>query len=245
MRRLIESQPAWLLHSRPFRDTSLLLDFLTLEHGRVSAIARGARGARSKTRALLQPFQPLSVSLAGTSELLNLRQVESQGMALSFVGERLFSALYVNELLVRLLVGHEGEASLFSLYGQTLQDLGGDRALEPLLRSFELRLLDLLGYGLQFSHEAQSQSPILAEAWYYLGEDSSFVRQLQIREAEPAAAQALFPGQELLRIADGDYRAESTRKAAKRLLRQALQQHMTERPLTSRQLFHRSGNTGD
>jgi len=246
MRRQIENQPAWLLHSRPFRDTSLLLDFLTLDHGRVGVIARGARGAKSRTRALLQPFQPLSVSLYGTGELLNLRQVEAQGAALPLAGERLFAALYVNELLARLLGGHESETSLFGLYGQVLEELYGTAPLEPVLRSFELKLLDVLGYGLQFGHEAASQEPVLAGRWYYLGEDSSFVQQMYIADRDPVpSGQLLFPGDELHRIAVGDFSADSTRRIAKRLLRQVLQQHLSGRPLTSRLLFRGSENADD
>lgn len=238
MSRLIENQPAWLLHSRPFRDTSLLLDFLTPDHGRVSAIARGARGPKSRTRALLQPFQPLSISVAGRSELLNLRLVEPRGPARPLLGERLFSALYINELMVRLLPGHESEADLFETYGQILLDLAGPAELEPLLRSFELQLLDTLGYGLQFAHEADNSEAIAGEGWYYLREDSGFVRQLQVQDPQhQSSAVQLYPGAELLLIAAQNFSAASTRKYAKRLLRQVLQQHLSERPLASRELF--------
>lgn len=238
MSRLIENQPAWLLHSRPFRDTSLLLDFLTPDHGRISAIARGARGPRSRTRALLQPFQPLSISVAGRSELLSLRLVEARGSARPLIGERLFSALYINELMVRLLPVHESETELFDTYGQVLNELAGTAELEPLLRSFELQLLDTLGYGLQFSHDADNGEAIVAELWYYLREDSGFVRQLQMQDQlHQSTAVQLYPGAELLLIAAHDFGATSTRKYAKRLLRQVLQQHLSERPLASRELF--------
>jgi DNA repair protein RecO (recombination protein O) len=238
MRKLIENQPAWLLHSRPFRDSSLLLDLLTLEHGRISALARGARGPRSRTRALLQPLQPLQVTLAGSGELLSLRQVEARGAALLLSGERLFAALYLNELLVRLLPGHESEAGLFELYAGTLQCLATDRDMEPRLRSFELGLLELLGYGLQFDQESHSSKPVVNEAWYYFAEDGGFVRQLQIDESHSLAVD-LYPGHELLRIGMQDFSVASTRGYAKRLLRQALRRHLSERPLTSRELFRR------
>jgi DNA repair protein RecO (recombination protein O) len=236
MTRLIDRQPAWLLHSRPFRDTSLLLDFLTVE-GRVSALARGARSAKSTTRALLQPFQPLLVSLAGRSELLNLRQAEASGPARPLTGERLFSALYVNELLVRLLRGQESEAELFNAYGEVLRELASGAELEPVLRCFELQLLDTLGYGLQFSHEAETGEVLTDEGWYYLHADSGFVRQSQGQLTQASASHALYPGAELRKIAARDFAAGSTRRIAKRLLRQVLQQHMSERPLTSRELF--------
>jgi DNA repair protein RecO (recombination protein O) len=239
MSRPVEKQSAWLLHSRPFRDTSLLLDFLTPEFGRVSAIARGARGPRSKQKALLQPFQPLTISLYGRTELLNLREVEAAGPGVVLSGERLFSALYVNELMTRLLRGHEGEATLFSLYSAVLAGLGADVELEPLLRDFELRVLDALGFGLQFSHEAETGELLAADAWYYLHQDTGFVRQQQ--KLAHAAQQDLYPGHELHKIAVRDFGASSTRACAKRLLRQVLQHHISERPLTSRELFMEPG----
>jgi DNA repair protein RecO (recombination protein O) len=237
MSRPVEKQSAWLLHSRPFRDTSVLLDFLTPEFGRVSAIARGARGPRSKHKAILQPFQPLTISLFGRSELLNLRDVEAAGPGVLLTGERLFSALYVNELMTRLLRGHEGEATLFGLYSTVLAGLGSNAELEPLLRDFELRVLDALGFGLQFSHEAETGEVLAPDAWYYLHQDTGFVRQRGAHEAQ----QDLYAGHELHRIAARDFAASSTRSCAKRLLRQVLQHHMSERPLTSRELFMEPG----
>jgi DNA repair protein RecO (recombination protein O) len=238
MANVIDNQPAWLLHSRPFRDTSLLLDFLTPDHGRVSAIARGARSGRPATRALLQPFHPLSISLAGRSELLNLRLVEARGPARPLLGERLFAALYINELMVRLLPGQESETELFDAYALVLQELAGTAELEPLLRSFELRLLDALGYGLQFTHEADNNEAIAEDGWYYLREDSGFVRQLQVQQMQQrSAASQLYPGRELQLIAAENFAAQSTRQYAKRLLRQVLQQHLSAKPLTSRELF--------
>jgi DNA repair protein RecO (recombination protein O) len=241
MNRPLDKQPAWLLHSRPFRDTSVLLDFLTPDLGRVSAIARGARGPRSKYKALLQPFQPLTISLFGRSELLNLRDAEAAGPSQVLIGERLFSALYVNELMVRLLRGHEAEATLFSLYGAVLAGLGTGADLEPLLRDFELRVLDALGFGLQFTHEAETGEVLAAEGWYYLHQDTGFVRQRHLHDAPQDSSHNLYRGHELHKIAARDFAESATRACAKRLLRQVLQHHMSERPLTSRELFMEPG----
>ena len=241
MTRPLDKQSAWLLHSRPFRDTSLLLDFLTPELGRVSALVRGARGPRSKYRALLQPFQPLTISLSGRTELLNLRDAEAASPALVLTGEHLFAALYINELMVRLLHGHEGEAALFSLYGATLATLGTRADLEPLLRDFELRVLDTLGFGLQFTHEAETGEVLVADGWYYLHQDTGFVRQRQIQDSRQSSAHNVYPGLELQKIALRNFAEGTTRKYAKRLLRQVLQHHMSERPLTSRELFMEPG----
>jgi DNA repair protein RecO (recombination protein O) len=232
---------AWLLHSRPFRDTSLLLDFLTLEQGRVSAIARGARTQKGRGRSTLQPFAPLRISLAGKHELRTLQSSEASAPSLSLQGERLFAGFYLNELLVRLLHGHEPEPTVFHAYTRTLGQLSVAGEVEPLLRQFELRLLDALGYGLQFEHDAESGEELQPEAWYYLQADSGFVRQLQTPASDVDAVRAgLFPGWALIRIADADFTGADTRRHAKRLLRQVLHQHLGGKELVSRQLFARA-----
>ncbi len=119
----IRSQAAYLLHSRPFRDSSLLLDLLTRDHGRISAIARGVRSAKSKNKALLQSFVPLQVNLSGKSELKTLTQVEALSGPLVLRQRNLFAALYMNELLSRLLHRQEGDIDIFSLYESSLGQL--------------------------------------------------------------------------------------------------------------------------
>lgn len=234
----IDMQSGWLLHSRPYRDTSMLLDFFTEESGRVSAVARGIRNPKAKQKAFLQPFIPLHISLSGRGELQNLRQVEARSAALFLHGEALFSALYINELMVRLVAGHERDKTLFDAYSEVLQELSSGAQIEPLLRTFELRLLENLGYGLQLAHEADSDNPVVAEGWYYLQADGGFVRQLQVSESDAGASSGhLYCGEELQRIGRADFSAVSTRRAAKRLLRAVLQQHLSERPLGSRELF--------
>jgi DNA repair protein RecO (recombination protein O) len=234
----IDIQAGWLLHSRPYRDTSMLLDFFTEESGRVSAIAKGIRNPKAKNKALLQPFVPLYISLSGRGELQNLRQVEARSPALFLKGESLFSALYVNELMVRLVAGHETDKELFGAYSLVLQELSAGADIEPLLRSFELRLLENLGYGLQLSHEADSDNPVVSDGWYYLQSDGGFVRQLQVAEDYVGTAKdKLYAGTELQNIARADFSQATTRKVAKHLLRFVLQQHLSERPLGSRELF--------
>ena len=236
---------AWLLHSRPFRDTSLLLDFFTLERGRVSAIARGARSSKSRLRSLLQPFMPLVIDTVGRHELQTLRGCEVRTPPLGqLLGERLFAGFYVNELLVRLLGTHEAEASLFRAYEETLQALAGAQDMEMLLRCFELELLENLGYGVQFDSDANSGEILEEQACYYLQTDGGFVRQQQAWLPE-AGAQGLYPGNELRRIMLRDFSAASTRRCAKQLLRELLQRHLGDRPLSSRELFRRHRKVPD
>lgn len=230
----------WLLHSRPFRDTSLLLDFMTLEQGRVSAIARGARTQKGRGRSTLQPFTALRITLGGNHELRNLQSAEAAAPALMLKGERLFAGFYMNELLVKLLRGHEAEPAVCHAYAEAIAGLAGVDEIEPLLRSFELRLLDALGYGLQFDHDAESGEALEDTGWYYLQAESGFVRQLQAPASEAEALRAgLYPGSALRLIASANFAAESTRRQAKRLLRQVLQQHLGGKEITSRKLFVR------
>ena len=109
----IELQPAWVLHSQPFQNTSLLVDFFSLEHGRLRAVAKGARRPTAKNKALLQVFQPLLISLAGRHDLKTLTAVEVSHGGTGLQGSRLFSGLYLNELLVRLLLPHEAHPDLY------------------------------------------------------------------------------------------------------------------------------------
>lgn len=232
-------QNAWLLHSRPFRETSLLLEFLTEHHGRVSAVARGYRGARSRGRPALQPFVPLLVSFSGKHELKSLKSCEFAAASRPLSGTRLFAGFYLNELLVKLLHAHEAEHRLFSVYTEAVGALGAGRAVEPVLREFELALLDSLGYGLQLGHDADSGEEIHETASYYLKVESGFVRQMQ---PVPGLDDSnLYPGSALRKISAGDYAEENTRMLAKRMLRQVLQYHLGGRQLGSRQLFRKSG----
>jgi DNA repair protein RecO (recombination protein O) len=230
---------AWLLHSRPFRETSLLLDFFSLERGRFSAIARGVRSAKSNKRALLQPFTPLNLAVAGKTDLLTLKSVDADGPALLLTGAALFSALYVNELVTRLLSGVEAEPALFALYQDTLCALQEGSDVEVALRLFELQLLDTLGYGVDFAHDAEHGAAVEAGARYYLHPESGLVRQHAVDSAASREHQ-LYGGAELLAIARRDFSASQTRRAAKLLLRQLLGRHLGERELASRELFRSS-----
>ena len=217
--------PAFVLHSRPYRESSALVDFFSPE-GRFRAVLRGARG---KTGTLARPFIPLEAEFRGRGELKNVARLESAGIPNLLFGEALFSGLYLNELLVRLLPADDPQPSLFDHYALTLQALAANRPLEPLLRAFEWRLLDQLGYGFPLDTDIAGQ-PIMAEGIYRLLPDSGLERVGQLQPG-------LFVGQVLLALADADWDAPGTLAAAKRLMRQALAPHLGGRPLVSRELF--------
>ncbi|AJO76752.1 MULTISPECIES: DNA repair protein RecO [Pseudomonas] len=220
-------QPAYVLHSRAYRESSALVDFLTPQ-GRLRAVLRGARG---KAGTLARPFVPLEVEFRGRGELKNVGRMESAGTATWLNGEALFSGLYLNELLIRLLPAEDPHPAIFEHYAATLLALAEGRALEPLLRAFEWRLLDDLGYGFALDSDIHG-APVLAEGLYRLQVDAGLE---QVHLLQPG----LFNGTELLAMAQADWSAPGALAAAKRLMRQALAVHLGGRPLVSRELFRK------
>src|SRR3989338_7069088 len=158
-------QPAYLLHCYPYLDTSLLVEVLTGNHGRLGLVARGGRGPATRHRPFLQPFRPLLISWSGRGELGTLTGCEGHGPAIVLQGTSLYSGFYMNELLLRLVARQDPHAGLFQHYEQALQGLGledGQRAL----RLFEKRLLEALGYGLQLKYDAADHRPLNAAGTY-------------------------------------------------------------------------------
>jgi len=232
----IELQPAWVLHAQPFQNTSLLVDFFSLDYGRLRAVARGARRPTSKTKAILQPFQPLLISLMGRNELKNLTATEVSHGALSLQGTRLFSGLYLNELLVRLLMTHEANPDLYRSYQEALIALSGERDVMAVLRRFELDLLEALGYGLNLHEDCRTGAPIAKEGRYLYLVDEGFERVPASFDAH-GPAQALFSGAEICALRSCEFTDKAHRRAAMRLTRLALQRLLGDKPLMSRELF--------
>ena len=137
------NQPAWVLHHRPFRDTSRILDILSLEHGRLSLVARGARSAKSKLRGYLRPFTPLQLSWVIRSDLGTLTGAEMNGAPISLTGDALLSGYYVNELLLNLLHRHDPQPEIHAAYASTVAALAGSSDIAASLRHFEIELLRL------------------------------------------------------------------------------------------------------
>lgn len=233
----VQTQPGYVLHTRPYRDSSLLVDVLSRDFGRVSLIARGQRQARQKSRRPLQPFVPLLLSWRGKSDLKTLTAAENNAAGVFLSGHYLYSGLYANELLVRLLPQGDAYPEVFSIYQQLLVRLAAGEELEPTLRGFEFSLLDELGYGIELSAEATTGEAIQPQGIYAYVAEAGFVA---LASNDPRAASG-FLGQDLLAIAADDYHLPETRRAAKRLSRLALAAHLGNRPLKSRELF-RSGN---
>ena len=219
-------EPVWVLHRRPYRDTSELVDLFTRHHGRVAAIARGSRSGRR--RVPLEPFQPLHASWSGRGELVTLGAVESRGPGLQAAGRRLLSMFYVNELLLRLTARQDPQPEMFSLYEDTIHSLAGDRQEATVLRVFERDLLELLGYGLVLDRDADGSAVEPAIRYVYRLEEGP----------RPASRQSpgtlSISGATLAAIRTGRFETADCLHEARVLLTAAIDHQLGGRPLKTR-----------
>lgn len=233
----IEFQPAYILHTRPYRDTSLLIDFFTPEMGRVGAVARGVRQSKGTKRALLNPFTRLLVSLQGKSSLKLMTAIEAEGPVCHLSGAQLYSGFYLNELLVRLLPEMDAHPQLFYTYQTCLHNLQAAVELEPLLRNFEFTLLQELGYAVDFFSDSLTGADIVSDGHYGFDSQMGFFRIEQTSNTPLSSSVPIFFGKDILNTGERDFSLPETRQAAKRLSRLMLQPLLGSRPLQSRELF--------
>ena len=217
----VEAQPAFVLHARAWRETSLLLDVLSRDHGRVGLVARGVRSVRSRTpRSLLQPFAPLQLGWSGHGELGTLHAAEAAGAPLPVAGEALLCALYLNELIVRLVPRNDPHADLFAAYLDTLARLAHGHPPAWTLRRFERDLLGQLGYGLLLDVEADTGASIDAAAEY-----AYFLEQGPVRWRGPGDGLKLR-GAALLALARDEEPESTDLPSLRRLLRELIAQRL-------------------
>jgi len=229
----VELTPGFVLHQRPYRETSALLEVFTASHGRVGLVARGVYAPKSRRRAELQTFHALRLSWNERGELGTLIEVESDGPGIDLTGTALYSAFYLNELLVRLLIRHDPHPRLFERYRQALQALMDQPvALELTLRLFEKHLLQETGYGLLLDVECETGEPVQADRFYDYRLEAG-----PVEVAEDSGEGFLFPGSSLLALAQEQHIDEKVLRDAKRLMRAALSLYLGGKPLKSRELF--------
>lgn len=221
----MQSSLAFILHSRPYKETSALMDIFTPE-GRLRAVLRGARG---KLGSVARPFSMLEIELRGRTELKTISRIEPAGEFNFLQGHALFCAMYLNELLVRLLPLNDPQPVLFKHYQLTVQGLAHAMPVEPLLRTFEWRLLEQLGYGFSFELDSTGQA-LQAQMLYRLVPESGF-------EAVSQFQPGVFLGTDILALSAVNWQQEGVLHTAKRLMRQALAAQLGGRPLMSRELF--------
>ncbi len=227
----VESQPAYILHHRPFRDTSQILDLFSQDHGRVSVVARGSRGARSKLKGVLRPFMPLNVSWVQKTDLGTLTGAEVGGPPLSLVGDALMGGYYLNELLLHFLHRHDPQPDVFDLYTRTVRTIGGTDALAACMRSFEMALLKAIGYALVTDVDAHQHAPLKTDAHYEYRFEAGPV------EVQRTSGALVFPGQMLLAIGEQRFEDAAVLKAANRLLREVIAFHLGGKELKSRKVL--------
>jgi DNA repair protein RecO (recombination protein O) len=225
--RRIDLTPGYVLHHRPWRDTSRILEVLTREHGRLTLFARGVRGPHAKLAAVLQPFQPLLLSFSGRGEAAQLTGAERAEHCAALPADCLLAAFYLNELLLKLTTRHDPLPVLFDHYHGTLERLRAGAALEPVLRVFEKRLLELLGYGLDLATEALSGRPIRPQQFYHFRPSAGLV-------AAGGAHAGALRGDSLLALAAEQPAGERALEDARHLLKAALAACLEGRPLATR-----------
>lgn len=229
MQRSLEAETAYILHKRSYRETSLLVDFFSLEHGRISAIWRAARG--TKRRVSSEPFLALQVSCIGRKELKTLTRVEAKAAPAGMLtGKNLYTGLYVNELLYRLLAPYDAHEDIFLAYEQMLDVLRLERNVEAHLRHFELKLLAALGYGIAFDVEANGDNPISTDQSYHFVVGDGFHRQA-------GKDRHGIPGSMINAIAAGDWQAPDVLHYLKIITETALNAQLHGLTLRSREYF--------
>ena len=174
----VKGEPGFVLHSRPYSESSLLLDLYSRSYGRIAAIAKGARGRKSPYRGTLRPFALLTLGWSGKGEVKTLTQGEWAGPGAALVGSGLFCGFYLNELLIKFLHRYDPHERLFERYWQCIHELLSDSDQESALRYFEKVLLEEIGYGLQLEHDQTSGEKILPAGRYrYQPGVGAFVEQ--------------------------------------------------------------------
>ena len=234
LRSKVDGQPAFVLHTIPFRETSLIVEVFSRDFGRMALLARGARRPRSAIRGLLMAFQPLELAWAGKGEVLTLMKAEWQGGQPLLAGEALFCGYYLNELLMNLLPREDAHERLYTSYAEMLVRLADDPAgkvREADLRRFEKALLQELGYGLTLDRDSQGRG-LEADAWYAYRMEEGPV----LLPHNEAAAQVVR-GKTLLDLAADDFSDPRSRVEAKQLMRSLMAYYLSGVELETRKIF--------
>ncbi len=235
LRERHDDEPAFVLHTYPYRETSLIVEALSESAGRVAMVARGAKRPRSELRGVLQAFQLLALSWAGAGELKTLIKAEWRGGLPLPTGAALLCGFYLNELLLKLLVREDPHPALWSEYASALRALTADArpaAQAATLRRFELRLLAQLGYALSLTHDVASGAPVEADERYHY----AFDRGPQRVAAEPRSHWPVVRGATLIALATERYADPDVASEAKRLMRGILDYYLEERLIFSRRV---------
>ncbi|MBA5687204.1 DNA repair protein RecO [Rugamonas apoptosis] len=227
----VGGQPAFVLHSYPHRETSLIVDMFTRDYGRVALVAKGAKRPHSQLRGVLQTFQPLQAGWSGKSELRVLTSAEWVGGMLPLEKTALLCGFYLNELLVKLLARDDAHPALFDHYVATLNQLAHNEPAPIVLRKFELALLKETGVAADLTRCTATREAIVAERLYVVDPE---------RGPRPECASDTWPrvaGKTLLDMEREEYADTATQAQSKQLMRFLLAHHLGGAPLNTRQIL--------
>jgi DNA repair protein RecO (recombination protein O) len=222
-------QPAFIIQHRNYQETSLILEVLTRDFGRISLLAKGVKKVKSKTAGLLQPFIPLAISYVGKTDLKLLTGVEIIQPFQPITGIALYCGFYLNELISRFLHPNDPHADVFMAYAQCLSGLAEDVNAEAALRIFELNLMECSGYGLTLDYDLRHNKPIEALKKYQFDSESGLIE----------AVDGSFSGATLLALKRRQLTDTQTLREAKQLMRQVIDGHLQGRPLKSRAVIQK------
>jgi DNA repair protein RecO (recombination protein O) len=228
-----EAEAAYVLHTYPFKETSLIVEAFTCAHGRVPLVAKGARRPKSALRGLLMPFQPLLLWWSGRAELRLLHRAEWQAGHPQMSGMRLICAFYLNELLLKLLARDDAHEGLFAGYEAALAALRSQAPAAAVLRRFEKRLLAEIGYGLLLDRDSEGAAIDPLAHYTYLPERGP----LRVSGADSERVPVTVSGRTLLDMAQEDYASPQTVVESRALMRHALSHHLAGQELHTRKLL--------
>jgi DNA repair protein RecO (recombination protein O) len=224
-------QPGFVLHSYPYKETSLIVDMFTRDHGRIGVVAKGAKRPLSKLRGVLQTFQPLSLSFSGKSELRTLIDAEWVGGMLPLERTALLCGFYLNELLVKLLARDDPHPKLFDHYVATLNELAHDEPAQIVLRKFERALLKETGVAADLGRDTETRAAVLPDERYVVDPERG------PRVAMRADTWPVVAGKTLLDMEREDYADPQTQAQSKQLMRFLLAYQLGGAPLNTRQIL--------
>ena len=228
----VELQSCYVLHAKPYRDTSSILEVFSREHGRQSLVARGARSLKSKLQGVLQPFVPLLISWTGRGELHTLTHAEQIGRAFHLKSDSLMVGFYLNELMIQFMHRDDAHSYIFMRYEQTLTALDRGSDVEPLLRIFERDLLDKTGYGLILDCDVTTGQKIEPDKSYAYYPERGPI-ELQVEDENVMQ----IHGKTLLALSGEFIEDKKILSEAKQLMRYLISWHMGGKPLKTRELF--------
>ena len=230
----VESEPGFILHTIPYRETSLLVDIFTLNHGRLRCVAKGFRKPNKKGIAkTLFPYTEHHFQWQGRGELKTLSQAEPIQAPVFLKQESLFVGLYINELLYKLLHQNDPHQSLYEFYCQLMTQLSSSEIQQPVLRRFEMLLLEELGYGLVLDAEAETGQAVYAESLYYYIPDQG----LKLIKDQTVDNLNAFSGADIMALCQGQLEQQSVLRVAKKLTRQVIDFYLDGKELNSRELY--------